>query len=268
MPLDKSASIKDMIGRELRLPSYPKKIISLVPSLTELLYSMRLDDRVIGITKFCVRPNKWQGLKTNVGGTKNINLAIVDQLNPDLIIANKEENSRQDIDLLSTKYPVWVSDINNFDEALAGIESIGEITQSEKESKQLLYRIHKAWGEINPKQYKVKTCAYLIWNNPIITVGSSTFINDMINRLQLKNVVDEYRYPEMTLIKLKEKNPDIIFLSSEPFPFNKDHLSYFKTQFPNSQIKLVDGEMFSWYGSRMKYSVDYFKTLLVELGNK
>ena len=268
MLLDNSASINDMMGRELHLPYAPKKIISIVPSLSELLYSLQIEERVVGITKFCVRPQEWKGLKTNVGGTKKLNLAIVDQLNPDLILANKEENSFKDIDYLAAKYPVWVSDINNFDEALSAIETIGEITQSEKEAKRLLYRIHKAWGEITPEKNTDKTCAYLIWNDPIMTAGNNSFINDMMERLNFRNIIKEERYPAISLDKLKEESPDVVFLSSEPFPFSENHLSFFSTALPNSQIILVDGEMFSWYGSRMKYAVNYFKKLLVEVHNK
>ena len=268
MLLDNSASINDMMGRELLLPYAPKKIISLVPSLTELLYSLRIDERVVGITKFCIRPKDWKVIKPSVGGTKKINLSIIDQLEPDLIIANKEENSIQEIDTLSSKYPVWVSDINNFDDALYAIEAIGEITQSEKEAKRLLYQIHKAWGEITPEKNSLKTCAYLIWKDPIMAVGKNTFIDDMIKKLHLKNSVNEDRYPEIGLNKLEEMNPDILFLSSEPFPFNENHLSFFAEALPNSQIIIVDGEMFSWYGSRMKYAVNYFNKLLLEIHNK
>jgi ABC-type Fe3+-hydroxamate transport system substrate-binding protein len=257
-----------MIGRELLLPNKPNKIICLVPSLTELLFSLGLGDRVIGITKFCIYPREWRKSKVIVGGTKNINSKIIDQIQPDLIIANKEENNLEDIDLLAQKYPVWVSEINNFDAALYAIETIGELTQREKEAKKQIYRIHKAWGAINLDNHEGINCVYLIWNQPIIGVGKRTFINDILHKLKIVNRVDSERYPELSLLQLKSLNPELILLSSEPFPFSEDHLNYFKKELPATKIVLVDGEMFSWYGSRMIHAPTYFNSFIEEIHYK
>lgn len=257
-----------MIGREFLLPKNPQRIISLVPSLSELLSSLNLEDRVVGISKFCVYPKDWRENKTKIGGTKKVNFELISSLNPDLIIANKEENSIDDINKLALKYPVWVSDINTFDDALHAIEWIGEITQTEKFSKRVIFAIHKAWSEFSIKNYSTLSCAYLIWENPIMVVGRDTFINDILERIHLKNVFEESRYPETDLQTLQEKNPDIILLSSEPFHFKEEHRLRLKKAVPNSEVILVDGEMFSWYGFRMKLAVAYFRKLLSELHNK
>ena len=130
-------AIVDMTGRRIHLPPIPQRIISLVPSQTELLYDLGLQDRVVGITKFCVHPNIWFRTKTRVGGTKQLHPKIINDLHPDLIIANKEENDKEQIEALSQKYPVWISDIKSLQDALCMIESIGQITATASAAQQI-----------------------------------------------------------------------------------------------------------------------------------
>lgn len=268
MPLANHHLNKDMLGREVRLPKKPQLIVSLVPSITELLASLDLNERVVGITKFCIHPTEWKKSKTQVGGTKNVNIKKVRALNPDLIIANKEENTIEDIEALSSEFPVWVSDINSFDDALHAIEWLGELTQTEKRAKQLIFSIHKAWSTIPLDSFPLLRSAYLIWKDPYLSVGKDTYINSILEKIHLKNVISDSRYPEITIKKLKEKKPDIIFLSSEPYPFKEKHKKSLEKEIPEAKIILVDGEMFSWYGSRMRFAADYFKPLLVEIHDK
>jgi ABC-type Fe3+-hydroxamate transport system substrate-binding protein len=268
MPLDKTKSIKDMMGRSLKLNGPPKRIISLVPSLTELLYTLRLKEKVVGITKFCVHPEEWFNEKVKVGGTKKVNFKIIKELQPDLIIANKEENSEEDIKLLSQLYPVWLSDINSFDDALHAIEWIGEITDTEKEAQKLIFFIHKSWSNLTPFDLRKRTCVYLIWNDPIMLAGNKTYINDILSRINFENLEGENRYPIRSIEELKKLKPEYLFLSSEPFPFNENHRSSYSEILPESKIVLVDGEMFSWYGSRMRAAADYFGDFLNDLDNK
>lgn len=268
MPSANASLSKDMIGREFTLPENPSKIICLVPSLSELLSALKLDDRVVGISKFCIYPTDWYLNKSKVGGTKNINHKKIDELKPDLIIANKEENDPNDIELISKKYPVWVSDINSFDDALHAIEWIGELTQSEKYAKSLIFGIHKAWSNITLSRLPIVSCAYMIWQEPYMAVGKDTYIDSILSKIHLKNVIKESRYPEISMDLIKKKNPDIILLSTEPFPFKEEHRVKIQEQFPKTKVILVDGEMFSWYGLRMLFAVSYFQKLLDEIHNK
>ena len=268
MPLHKPSPIKDMMGRSLILDGSPKRIISLVPSLTELLYSLRLKEKVVGISKFCIHPEEWHSEKVKVGGTKKVNFKIIKKLQPDLIIANKEENNEEDINLLSQNYPVWVSDINSFDDALHAIEWIGEMTDAEKEAQKLIFFIHKSWSDLSPFDTRKKSCVYLIWKDPIMLVGKNTYINDILERINFENLETESRYPNRNIEELKKLKPEYLFLSSEPYPFSEKHRQYFSKMLPESKIILVDGEMFSWYGSRMRIAADYFGNLLRELDNK
>src|ERR1700741_3198050 len=106
----------DQTGRKISIPQIPQRIISLVPSQTELLFDLGLDKEVVGITKFCVHPPEWFQTKTRVGGTKQLKIDLIKQLQPDLIIANKEENVKEQIEELEKHFPVWISDVNNLED--------------------------------------------------------------------------------------------------------------------------------------------------------
>jgi ABC-type Fe3+-hydroxamate transport system substrate-binding protein len=253
----------------------PKRIVSLVPSQTELLYDLGLDAEVVGITKFCIHPNEWFRSKTRIGGTKNINIEKIKSLNPDLILANKEENVKEQIEALENIAPVWVTDVNNLDDALEMIEMIGTLTSKKLKAESLMQeiklRFHQLQTCLPDRQainYQLNTC-YLIWKDPYITVGGDTFINDMLNRCGLKNIFEATnRYPETSIQKLASMNCDVVLLSSEPYPFKEKHIEEIKSQLPNTKIVLVDGEMFSWYGSRLLHAPPYFNSLMEELHKK
>lgn len=253
----------DQMNQTIRLGSTPKRIVSIVPSQTELLYALGLEDEVVGITKFCIYPSDWFNSKKRVGGTKNVNFDKVKALQPDLIIGNKEENSKEDIEALKSICPVWMSDIYDLNDAIEMIHKIGEFTNKKLESNEIISKIQSGFNSLN---INTKTCTsvlYLIWKNPFIAVGKNTFINDMIQRIGFNNFISEDRYPEIDPSAF-EKHPDLIFLSSEPFPFKDKHIDELQEIFPNSKIQLVDGELFSWYGSRLQYSVEYFKSLHIQ----
>ncbi|QEC69567.1 ABC transporter substrate-binding protein [Panacibacter ginsenosidivorans] len=253
----------DHLQRKVKLTNYPlKRIISLVPSQTELLHDLGLEGEVIGITKFCVHPQSWFRNKTRIGGTKNVNIEKVKSLEPDLIIANKEENVKEQIEELEKIAPVWVSDIYNLEDAIDMIESIGVLIDRSQQSKQISQNIQQQFQKLQAENFQLPT-AYLIWRNPYMTIGGDTFINDMLKRCGLQNVFEkEQRYPEITLQQLKEHSVQLILLSSEPYPFKEKHVEEIKAVLPAAKILMVDGEMFSWYGSRLLYVVQYFKELI------
>lgn len=253
---------KDQIGRTIELNSPAKRIVSLVPSQTELLYDLGLEDEVLGITKFCIKPEHWYKTKKRVGGTKNANIQAIQQLKPDLIIGNKEENSEEDIRVLETFAPVWMSDIYTLSDAFDMIQSVGELADRKSEAQSLISSIEQSFSTLKVIPDSISpTVAYLIWKDPDLLAGKKTFIDDMLSRCGFINVTSEERYPAFN----SESNPDFIFLSTEPYPFKQEHLEEFSQRFPAASIKLVDGEMFSWYGSRLKYAPEYYNTLLKEV---
>ena len=245
----------------------PKRIISLVPSQTELLYDLGLDKEVIGITKFCIHPDQWFRTKTRVGGTKQLNTEIIRSLQPDLVIANKEENEKTQVEIIAEEFPVWVSDINNLDEALGMINTVGALTGKQKQAASLSTEIKNRFESIPPVQQKRK-CCYLIWREPYMTVGGDTFISNMLGYAGYENFFAAgKRYPEADLRELKNSGCEVILLSSEPYPFKEKHIAEIQSILPAMQIKLVDGEMFSWYGSRLLDAPEYFKKLRIQMSN-
>lgn len=251
-----------MTGRELVLVQKPVRIVSLVPSQTELLYDLGLDEEVVGITKFCVHPESWFRSKARVGGTKQLHYDKIAALQPDLILANKEENTREIVDTLAKDYPVWVSDIHNLPEAIQMIQEIGVLTGRQQRAAEIVSGITGAFQQL-PKAAVPVPVAYFIWRNPWMTVGNDTFIHHMLQQLGWQNVFgDQARYPEVTLEQLAARKPAKVLLSSEPYPFKEKHIAEIKTVLPQAEVLLVDGEMFSWYGSRLLKAPAYFASLL------
>lgn len=252
---------QDMLGRELRLPERPQRIVSLVPSQTELLAELGLENEVVGITKFCIHPEAWFRSKARVGGTKDVRPERVAALKPDLIIANKEENVREQIEALEAIAPVWVSDIRVLGDALEMIRAVGVITGTADRAADIAGRINDGISGLRFQQRF--TVAYGIWRAPWMWAGGDTFIHDMLARCGFENVLhDQPRYPEIALEALRELNPELVLLSSEPYPFAEKHIAEVQAVLPGARILLVDGEMFSWYGSRLLHAPEYLAGLL------
>ncbi|HTL82715.1 MAG TPA: helical backbone metal receptor [Bacteroidia bacterium] len=258
--------IIDQTGRTISLEKTPSRIISLVPSQTELLFDLGLEDEVVGITKFCIHPESWFRTKTRIGGTKEINFEKIAALKPDLIIANKEENEKEQIEKLCEEYPVWISDIKTLDNAYDMIRALGELTNRKVEAKKIISEIAFRFENFKKNKTAVtkNRVAYFIWKNPWMVAGHDTFIDHLLSVCGFENVFvkEESRYPEITLEDVAEKKTDVILLSSEPYPFKEKHLEELKAILPSAKIMLVDGELFSWYGSRLMHSTAYFGEVL------
>ena len=259
----------DQLNRTVLLPAWPpQRIVSLVPSQTELLCDLGLEREVVGITKFCIHPRNWFETKTRIGGTKTLNFEKIATLKPDLIIGNKEENERAQIEQLAEQYPVWMSDVATLEEAYDMMRRIGKLTGKTTESEELIKKIKASFGPDHPQ---LATCpppsaAYFIWRKPYMAAGGGTFIDAMMRVAGFKNVfANKSRYPEISLETLAEARPEIILLSSEPYPFREKHLKEIQAVCPDARVRLVDGELFSWYGSRLLHSAAYFRELSRQL---
>lgn len=248
----------DQLNRKIELHRISERIISLVPSQTELLVDLGLSERLVGITKFCVHPKGLKKEKLIIGGTKNFHFDKIEKLQPDLIIGNKEENYKEGIEHLAQKYPVWMSDIYTLRDALDMMMGIGEITGKSEEAKGLVEKIRKDFQNLPKKNL---TAVYLIWKDPLMAVGPNTFIHDMLDSIGVKNLIQTPRYPEATIEELERLSPDILMLSSEPYPFKEKHLKELALLLPKTRVKIVDGEIFSWYGSRLSYFREYVSGL-------
>jgi ABC-type Fe3+-hydroxamate transport system substrate-binding protein len=260
-------SFPDQTGRSVSITFPTRRIISLVPSITETLHYFEAGDSVVGITKFCVHPDEWFRSKTRVGGTKNISMETVRKLRPDLIFANKEENVKEQIEELSKRYPVWISDVKTLEDACNMIMYMGLILGREMFAEAITRGIDHDF-QMLPRLSPAPRTAYLIWKDPYMTVGHDTFIHDMMTRCGFENVfAAQTRYPEITIEQLQAANCQLLLLSSEPYPFSQKHADELQAHLPNTKILLVDGEMFSWYGSRLLKAGDYFKQLQTDVVN-
>lgn len=254
----------DQLNRKIEIPFPPKRIISLVPSQTELLYDLGLRDEVIGITKFCVHPEKWFRSKTRIGGTKKYDFEKIKQLQPDLIIGNKEENEQMQMEELMKHYNVWMSDIYSLEEALSMIACVGALVGRNEEATNLKLQIEAFFRNFTDTSHSPPlNVAYFIWRKPYMVAGSNTFINEMLLHCGFNNVFSGYsRYPEVTEQQIANACPEVILLSSEPYPFKENHIREFQAICSNSKVITVDGEIFSWYGSRLLQAPAYFKKIL------
>lgn len=251
------------MGREVAVPFPPQRIVSLVPSQTELLHELGLGERVLGITKFCVHPQEWFRSKTRMGGTKKLHLSRIAELQPDLIIGNKEENDREQIAALARRHPVWMSDVRSLPQAIDMITRIGEITGCEVPAQDWATRIAQAFEELSARvsARTPRRAAYFIWRGPWMAAAADTFIHEMMERAGLLNVFGHLeRYPEIGPVQLAEAAPELVLLSSEPFPFKEKHFEEFRACCPAADIRLADGELFSWYGSRLLKAAGYLRS--------
>lgn len=257
--------VADQLGQTLSFQHPPARIVSLVPSQTELLFYLGACEKVVGVTRFCIHPSEAK-TKAVVGGTKNFDIERIAQLQPDLIIGNKEENDLTGIKSLRQLFPVWMSDIATLDDAYAMINQLGEIVERKAEADKLVHDIQAAFSQL--VRAPALRVLYLIWRKPWMAAGPQTFIDHMLAQVGLVNVLTTPRYPALTETDIHNLHPDIILLSSEPYPFKPQHLTELKAICPDTQFAFVDGEMFSWYGSRLRYAPAYLNTLVTNLAKQ
>ncbi|MCC7298330.1 MAG: ABC transporter substrate-binding protein, partial [Bacteroidia bacterium] len=239
----------DQLGRNIVLEKIPERIVSVVPSQTELIADLGLEHRIVGRTVFCVHPQNTFKSAYKIGGTKKLQLHKIRALKPDLIVANKEENDQEQIETLAAEFPVWISDIYNVNDALNMVTSIGQMLDVEAKANELVSEIQSAFVSLQSnKKIANKKVLYLIWREPYMAAGKRTFINAMLHEAGFNNAIAEpdSRYPELSVDGIQSLKPDMVFLSSEPYPFATKHLEELKLSCPGVDVKLVDGEMFSW----------------------
>ena len=255
----------DQIGTTHTFETSPSRIISLVPSQTELLYDLGLEDKIIGITKFCVHPYHFKSTKKSVGGTKKVHFEKIRLLQPDIIICNKEESTLEMVEQLRKICPVWVTNIATIEDNFQMITDFGQLfncrTESQKWNDKLAFALTDFKNYIKDKE--IKKVAYFIWKKPFMVAGSDNFINELLKLNHFENIYqNKGRYPEIELKKMRlEGDPDLVFLSSEPYPFAEEDAFEIGRHTHHAKTVFVDGEMFSWYGSRLLKAFDYFKKM-------
>lgn len=256
---------KDQLNRLLQIESVPKRIISLVPSQTELLVDLGLEDVIVGVTKFCIHPESLRKKKTIVGGTKQVHYDKIKELQPDIILCNKEENTKEMVIKLEQIAHVHVSDISTIDDTIELIAQYGTIFSVEDKATEITNELIYLLKDFTSYMctIPVRSVAYFIWKNPWMVAANNTIINHLLSINNFENVYGKLeRYPEIDVEQMmEEKKPELIFLSSEPYPFKQKHIEELQLLNPKAKIILVNGEYFSWYGTRLLGAFDYFKNL-------
>jgi len=234
-----------------------KQVVSLVPSITETIAYFGGASKLAGVTRFCKYPEGIREETNVVGGPKDFDVKKIFRLKPDVVVAVKEENDKKRILELAEQMPVVLFDITHAEDAFGMIQALGKLLNKEKEAARMLSDIKNTFNNLLTVKHKIK-CVYLIWKKPWMAAGKETFINEMLQLAGFENIV-EGRYPE-----IKENifsQAEVLLLSSEPFPFIEVHRKELQQKFPHKKVLLVDGEMFSWYGSRMRIASHYFLEL-------
>lgn len=253
---------KDQIGRTIHLHAVPERVVSLVPSQTELLVDLGLRDKLVGITRFCVHPKELRNTVTRVGGTKEARIHKLQKLNPDFIFCNKEENTQEMVQELEEIAPVWVTDMYSVADCNEMIRQIGEVFMVADKASEIIRRINLAKADFIEfmKDKPTRKVLYTIWKNPYMAAGRNTFINELLKLNKFENAITapDSRYPEIDFPDFPDL--DVILLSTEPYPFNESHAMELRKEL-NKNVAVVDGEFFSWYGSRLALAFAYFKTL-------
>lgn len=260
--------INDQIGQSVQLNGPAKRIVCLVPSITELIWHLGLEEELVGRTKFCIFPKILKEKVPQVGGTKQVHVDRIEALQPDLIICNKEENTEEIVASLKGLSSIYVSNIQTIHSALEMISDIGQLTGKVQESETLVNNIEAKRLEWHSQSYPQKSCLYLIWKNPYMTIGVDTYIYNMLAEMNFESALYDFRYPEVSIEQIKKMNPAYLLLSSEPFPFRQKDIEELQEQLPGIKAILVDGTYFSWYGNRILDAYPYFEALNEQLAKK
>lgn len=256
---------RDHLGREVAIAFPPRRIVSLCPSLTETLFALGLEDEIVGRTSYCVHPAEQVPAVPTVGGTKDVKIQTILDLRPDVVIAEKEENRPEVVETLAAAAAVYVTDVRSYGQAFQAIRDLGAVTDRAPTAEALTAEIAARFARL--PRGRAMTVAYLVWRQPYLAVGRDTYIHSLLEICGLQNVYATLpdRYPTITLVDLQALSPELLLLSSEPFPFDPAHVAELAAQLPRSRVILVDGEMFSWYGSRMLLAAEYLARFLAKI---
>ncbi|MEC1178376.1 helical backbone metal receptor [Metasolibacillus meyeri] len=257
-------TITDHIGRQVLCSSEPKRIISICPAITETLFALGAEEQLVGRTKYCIFPKGQIEKLTAVGGTKQVDVDVIKQLQPDLILAEKEENTEEIVKQLEQIAPVFVAEVQSIEDGYRLIDTLGMLINRHDKATELVGASRAGFASL--AQQNRGRAAYVIWRKPYMVVGATTYINDVLARLGFDNPLAraEGRYPSVSKEQFQEAQLDVLFLASEPFPYSEKYIAEFQAFLPNTKIVLVDGEMF-WYGAKMVEATAYFTELVKQL---
>ena len=253
-------TIQDARGTRHTLESPATRIVSIVPSATETLYELGLGDRIVGVTQFCVHPQPWVKTISKVGGTKNVDIQRVLNLKPDLVVGNCEENTKEIFEALEPHVPIWAPLPKTIPEAIEDMGHMGLLTGTTEIAERFQDEAKRAWAKAKANAQSF-TYAYFIWRNPWMSISNDTFIARMLEAVGGINVFGDHedRFPEIDMTGQIHDAPDVVFLSSEPFPFKEQHAAELcqMTGIALDTVRFINGEYASWHGYRMIEGLQY-----------
>ncbi len=237
-----SREVRDDLGALVGLPGEVRRVVSLVPSLTEAI-AVSAPELLVGATDWCSHP---PGLEVvRVRGTKNPNLRAIAALEPDLVICNQEENRRLDVERLRSKgIAVWVTVTEDLDGALQALDRLF-LVALQRPRPGWLETAQQVWSA--PAEGPRRGVAVAVWRDPWMVVGSRTFTGSLLARMGLDNVYGDHseRYPTVPLEELQECGADLVLLPDEPYTF---HAGDGPEAFGGQRCALVSGRFLTWYG--------------------
>lgn len=256
--------VRDATGFSLALEQWGsfRRIVSLVPSQTEFL--LAIGASVVGRTRYCHAPAEAVEEIPIVGGTKDFDLDAIRACQPDLVLANLEENVAEPLLKLRQEIPVWTTQVRSLSEALKMFQNVGQLCAREQAAQGVIEQVQEAFLQLKPDPAAPRVL-YLIWRKPWMSVGQDSFIHNLIGRCGWVNVCGQHtRYPSLSIEEIKQAQADLILLSSEPYPFQDKHREELQTQL-NLPCLFVDGAAFSWYGSRLIQTPTYLQSCIEEI---
>ena len=262
----------DDLSRMIRLDAPAQRIVCLVPSITETLFALGAGDRIIGITDYCIHPEAEVRSKPKIGGTKNFFVNKILALEPDLVVANAEENRRHQVDKLEEAgLNVFVTFPKTVGGCLNMIANMAALTGTERAAQPILASIEKARTDALSSTTDPRPRVLCpIWKDPYMTINRDTFVDDVIRTSGGQNIFDDEadRYPQFTLEEAARRRPDVVILPTEPYHFTEADKAAFAAmgdEVPavrNRRFHIVEGELLSWYGPRLARALTEISALL------
>jgi ABC-type Fe3+-hydroxamate transport system substrate-binding protein len=251
----------DATGAAVLLPAPPRRIVSLIPSITEILFALGAGPSVAGCTVYCTEPPEGVATKTRVGGQKNPKLDVIRELGADLVVANVEENVREHVETLrSWAIPVYVTYPRTVAEGIRLVSDLGAVVGLRERGREMAAALEAALDDARRARAgkSARRVFYPIWRQPWMTINRDTYAHDMLALCGGDNVFGQSatRYPEVTLPDVARTAPEIILLPDEPYRFRRAHLADFDAHpdipaVRDRRVHLVDGKLATWYGPRI-----------------
>lgn len=265
----------DARGQALELATSPKRIICFIPSLTETLFALGLGERIVGVSQYCKYPAEEVACRERVGGVHNPQREKILALAPDLIIANMEENKKEDVEFMEKAgLRVYVTFPKTVEDAIHLIEKLGILTGTTPRAREIAREIREEYERTRRfiKGHQPLRVFYPVWRGPYYSINRDTYIHHVLAVCGGENVFadEEKRYFPVSLEAVAERKPEVILLPSEPYVFREKHKADFSPfeDIPavrNGKVRLVDGEKVCWYGVRMREGLPYLRRLFEEL---